>query len=196
MSDIYVIAVKGIENANSLEELPEKIRNAAVRAINRAAERARTESARVMQRQVNFPAGYLNPSQDRLVVTKKAAGMSLRAIVSGRTRPTSLARFIQGSPKRGQGVDVMVKPGSMAHLDTAFAIQLKRGDTGLRGNLGLAIRTDGGPPRNAYKPKQIGENLYLLYGPSVNQVFKDVRGQVAPDIEDFLESEIRRQVEI
>ena len=44
--------------------------------------------------------------------------------------------------------------------------------------------------------KQIGPNLYLLYGPSVDQVFVDVRNAVRGDLETLLEREFERLLDL
>ena len=75
-------------------------------------------------------------------------------------------------------------------MGRAFVMELRGG------NRGLAIRTDGSKPRGAYKPKPIGKNLFLLYGPSVDQVFRTVSEDVAPDVADELEVEFNRLLDL
>lgn len=194
----YAVFIDGIDSLDDLEEIPAKMVRAARMAVNRTTERARTASAREIREQINFPARYLSPAEGRLAVTKKASGSDLEGRITGRQRATSLARFATGTPQPGQkgGIRVQVKSGGGARfLPRAFAIRLRAGSAALdtKSNLGLAVRTaDGQKPRGAYKPKQIGANLWLLYGPSVASVFKAVREDVRPDAEDFLESEFIR----
>lgn len=168
-----------------IEEIPADIRRAAMRAVNRTADRARTASAREMRNQVNFPASYLN-AEGRLQVSKRASSDDLEAKVTGRQAPTSLARFVQGTPKRGAGVQVAVKPGAARFIKRGFLMKLKNN------NVGLALRTDGSPPKGAYKPKKISDNLYLVYGPSVDQVFRTVAEDVSEPMADYLEREFNR----
>lgn len=172
-----------------IEEIPENIRRAAMRAVNKTADRARAASAREMRNQVNFPARYLS-SEGRLQVTRKASLNNLEAVVTGRQVPTSLARFVQGTPKRGQGVRVEVKPGAARYMKRAFLMKLKNN------NVGLAMRTTGGPPSGAYKPKKITDNLWLVYGPSIDQVFRTVAEDVSEPMADYLEGEFARLLDL
>lgn len=176
-----------------IAEIPEAIRKAAMRAVNKTADRARTASAREMRNQVAFPASYLN---ERLQVTKRANRNDLEAIITGRRQPTSLARFVKSS--KGGRTMVQVKPGaarrlgqgSGSNIRSSFLMKLNNA------NQGLAVRTTGGPPSGAYKPKQIAENLYLVYGPSVDQVFRTVAEDVAEPMADYLEREFGRLLSV
>lgn len=194
----YVAIVEGLDELSDLENIPEKYLRAARMAVNRTTDRTRTASARAIREQINFPARYLDPAGGRLEVTQRATNANLEAKITGRTRATSLARFSSGAEPGQPGVNLQIKAGGGARfLPRAFAIRLRAGTANLdtKSNLGLAVRTaNGEKPRGAYKPKQIGENLWLLYGPAVAQVFKTVRGDVSPDALDFLESEFNRNM--
>ncbi len=194
----YLVAIEGLDSLTDLDTIPDRVLRAARAAVNKTTDRARAASAREIRQQVNFPARYLDPSEGRLVVSQKATTSNLEAKITGRTRPTSLARFTQGNPKPGDrnGIRVAVSAGGATrNLPRAFVIRLRAGSAALdtKSNLGLAIRTKNGePPRGAYKPKKLGENLWLLYGPAVAQVFKSVREDVAPDSAEYLEQEFLR----
>lgn len=192
MSDGYIIAVQGL-NSLPAEPLPRVAENA-VKAINRTLERTRTGAARRMREQVGFAANYLSGSNGRLTITRKAQKGDLEGIITGRHRPTSLARFaVGGRVGRRAGARVMVKPGLATRLDKAFFVNLRSGNTDTKNNLGLAIRLpEGKRPSSAYKPTQLGKNLWLLYGPSVDQVFDDVATDMGPETLDFLEAEFLR----
>lgn len=180
---------KYIQDINSI---PERQRKAIVAAINRTADRARTAAQRKILQQVNLTASYLN---DRLTVSKKASGLSYEAQISARSRPTSLARFITGTPGRG-GVSVAVKPGIARYLKRSFVF---RGGANKQNAL-LAVRTDGGKPKGAYKPIRLEDNLWLVYGPSVEQLYRDAKDQYRPELDketaDFLESEYLRLMDL
>jgi hypothetical protein len=201
----YSIAVEGLEALRLFDDLPPRIERAAVRAINKTAPRARTAAARGVLAEVNFPASYLNPSQGRLVARKARRG-HLEGAVSGRVRPTSLARFTKDKPLlRGQkprkGVRVEVHKGKAHYKLGAFLIPLRSGGDGSLGNVGLAVRSEVSPPK-AYRPKKIGKNLWLLYGPSVNQVLYSLRNQrgviedIAPETLNFLNKEFLRLLDL
>lgn len=174
------------------EKLPEAIQKAARIAVNRAAEQARTLSAREVRKQVNFPASYVSPSGGRLEVKSRATDSSLTAVVSARSRATSLARFARGR-SRGKtgGVTVEVKPGRARFMRGAFFIRLRSGkaDLDTAFNQGLAIRTKGGVrPDRAYRPIQLKNGLWLLYGPSVAQALLSAKGTgIWPKLEEQIQ---------
>ena len=180
-----------------------KIETALLRSINKTADRARTLASQDIREQVAFPASYLAPSAKRLFVSTKATKASpFEAVISGRDRPTSLARFTNQKPlgggqrHRGGQVAVTVKPGVRRYIKRAFLITLNNS------NVGLAVRTDGGPPNNVYAPKEIGKNLWLLYGPSVDQVLSaasnggGIYEEIVPETLDFLNDEFNRQLDL
>lgn len=197
MSGAIVIAVDGIEDLPDLEGMDAAVTRAARRAVNASADRARAWSAREMREQVSFPSGYLQ-SQDRFRVVKRAKGPDLEAVIRGRREATSLARFATSRRKERGGVTVEVNPGSAVFMRRAFLIKLQAGDPSIRNlkNMGLAVRTDGQKPRAAYKPKKLEKNVWLLYGPSVDQVFRTVAVDVQPDVEEYLNREFRRLLEL
>ena len=153
-----------------------------------------------MNSEINFPAGYLKG--DRLGVSKLARNADLEAIITGRDRATSLARFASGGRIGGKnGVTVEVGKGKSRHLRRAFMIKLKSGKTmdGSTFNVGLAIRLAPGErlsnrhlPANTHA-SSLGSGVVLLYGPSVDQVFKSVASDIQPDVADALATEFFRQ---
>lgn len=195
MASDYIVAVEGLANLRDLQNLDVKILTAARQAINRTAERTKTASAKEMRQQINFPARYLTGANGRLAVSRTATNRNLAAVISGRDRPTSLARFandrsVQASRKRG-GVDVTVSPGHTKFMQGAFLMQLKNG------NIGLALRLkEGDNIRNKKKLVKVGRGLYLLYGPSVDQVFRSVSEEQVPKAATMLETEFLRLLEI
>ncbi len=200
MSSQYVVFVEGLAGlAEDLRDSTPRIVKAARMAINDTATKMRTLSAEEIRKQVNFPVSYLKPSGKRLFVSAHAGTNSLEAIITGRRRPTSLARFATGGKVGKQGVSVAVKPNKGSKfLKDAFLMKLKSGAGNLdtKSNLGLAMRTKGGKPPNAYLPTKISDNLWLLYGPSVNQVFKTVRNDISDEASAHLEREFLRLLDL
>jgi hypothetical protein len=151
-----------------------------------------------MQQQIAFPGGYLN--RERLGITKRATDDDLNVVVTARFRPTSLARFapgqtIEGS-RRSRSVRVRVKRGRSTRISGAFLVRLNRGGDMADGfNLGLAIRLKPGERLRGKRQQavRLAENLYLLYGPSVDQVFRTVSGEESEAVLDDLAVEFRRQ---
>lgn len=171
------------------DALPEIAMNAAMMAVNQVAEReALPMIRRDAESQVNFPKGYLD-TPDRLGISRKATRGSLEAVITARDRPTSLARFAPGqTPEstRRKGVTVSVKRGRVTHMNKAFLVRLSNG------NVGLATR-DKSLIGRAHKPVMLGRGVYLLYGPSVEQVFSGVADDALPSIGKKLSNEFFRQ---
>lgn len=172
------------------EALPDIAEQSAVLAINQVAERDGLAVLRKdMRSQINFPAGYLEG--DRLKLRQKASRSNLEAIIRGRDRATSLARFAAGQNPgntRRRGVRVTVKAGKTRTLPKAFMVRLKNN------NLGLAVRLKPGEQlANSQAAVRLAENVYLLYGPSVDQVFRGVADDRAPDIANMVSRQFLRQ---
>lgn len=184
-----------------LGERPAVARRAARLAINDTTRRKAVPRLRkAVQAEVNFPAGYVN--KDRLDQTRQASDNDLNAVVTARFRPTSLARFAGGQSfdgaRRTGGVRVRVKRGGAVRLPGAFFVRLRRGaDTSDGFNMGLALRLRPGQRLRGRKKGgasvQLAPNLYLLYGPSVDQVFRDVAVAESPTLASDLEQEFVRQ---
>lgn len=199
----YEVTLDGLDQLPDLDTAPERIVRLARMAINRTADRARAGAARLMRDQVNFPASYLRGADSRLYIRKKSVGNDLEAIITGRFRPTSLARFAKGSGptsnRNRSGITVEVHPGEARMLKNAFFVRLRAGSTktDTKYNLGVAIRLKNGErPRNTRAAVQLDRNLWLLYGPSVNQVFQSVREDISPETRDFLVAEFRRLLDV
>ena len=143
---------------------------------------------------VAFPKNYL--TDDRIGVTKKATQGDLEAVITSRERPTSLARFAAPGTALGSrariGVRVQVKTSRGATtLKQAWLTNLKNG------NVGLAVRLKPGQSlSNRYKAVTawlVPDKVALLYGPSVDQVFREVSEKTAPPIARMVTEEFLRQ---
>lgn len=199
MAQNYVLVVEGLEHLGALSDLPPGVALDAVRAINKITPQVRTESAARILRQINFPESYLNLGSKRLFVSRLATRNKPEAAINARRRPTSLARFVTGTLQDKQvGVSVRVKKGGKTEqLRRAFVLRLNSGaDT--KGNFGLAVRLPKGEElRNRATARRMANGLYLLYGPSVQQVFLDNQGEgvaadMAPVAADKLADEFQR----
>jgi hypothetical protein len=185
-----------------IDRLPGVARQAARLAINQVATRSGMKRiSNAIYDQVAFPTNYLTQN-DRLSVTQRATDENLEAVITGRFRPTSLARFMnpgqtQQTARMG-GVSVQVKPGQSIDMKNAFLVKLRQGAqlTETQYNMGLAIRVKPGESvRNRHNGTayQLFPNVFLLYGPSVNQVFRGVIDEVGGDIADDVGAEFLRQ---
>lgn len=171
------------------DQLPEVAEHAAMLAVNQVAERDGLAILRKdIESQVAFPPGYLK-RDDRLSVTRKATRSNIEAVITGRDRATSLARFAGGQTPRSTrktGVTVQVKRGKTTHMKKAFLVNLRNG------NIGLATR-DKSLISRAYKPVALDRGVFLLYGPSVDQVMRTVAEDNLPQIGKVLSNEFLRQ---
>jgi len=184
----FAVAVEGLEALRDIRDLDKKSKINLVRALNKTTRDARVEAARRIGEEINLPKRSLGPAAGNLTVSKMAQRASLESRIKAKGRPTSLAKFSKGTPGRGAGVMVEVKPGQASFLRKAFLIKLPQGNTltDTRFNLGLAIRlAPGERMANKFQQVQISKGLYLLYGPSIQQVFLNNAGKgVAKDISD------------
>lgn len=173
------------------ESVPEVAANAAAGALNHVATReGMTMLRRDMEAQVAFPAGYL-ASEDHMYASRTATPTSLEAAIAGRDRPTSLARFAPGqdiASTRGKKIIIQVKRGVTRVIKRGFMVNLKNG------NRGLAIRLKPGEkPTGTTKAVLLDNNVYLLYGPSVDQVLGTIAQSEMPALMDMVASEFSRQ---
>lgn len=203
MADQFAVFVEGISDLKEFNSLRDDIKLWAAQAINKTAERGRAQAAREIRNQVNLPAQYLSPAGKRLFVSKQAQRNDLEARIRARTRATSLARFVTGAAQINKaGVRIEVAPGRARFLKRAFLIRLRAGNADLdtKSNLGLAIRLKAGETiKNKREAVKMDKNLYLLYGPSVDQVFRardggGVADDIAPELGDYMEREFLRLV--
>lgn len=175
------------------EQAPEIAKLSASLALNQVAERKALPLLRkAIGSQIAFPTGYLD-SPDRLRISRKASPNRLETVITGRDRPTSLARFAPGQTpegSRGKSLTVQVKHGRAKRLAKAFLIRLRND------NIGLAIRLKQGETvrnKNDVKAVSMGKGLYLLYGPSVDQVMKTVATEAVAPVGDLMVDEFYRQ---
>lgn len=194
-----IVADGFAELLDYFDRVPRIANKAQLLAINSVASRGGlTKIKDAMQDQVAFPRSYLGG--DKLKVRKAYSG-HMEAVISARQRPTSLARFAKGASAAGNrrgGVSVMVKPGSTKRMPNAFLMRLRSGAslTDDNYNIGLAIRLKPGDRvfnKKQQSAVQLSHNLYLLYAPSVDQVFRSVAAEKAPEIGEDVATEFLRQ---
>lgn len=181
----------------SLGKTGEVARRAARLAINDTARKTRTRGSKEIRKQVNLSARYVNQN---LRLAQTASESDLSAVIAARQRPTQLSRYgakqltrkakhperSTGDPglrippgRKAAGVSVKVKKGgSRQKLRGAFLIPLQN-----TVRMGLAVRTGSEP-----------DDYEVKYGPSVDQVFRDVREDIADDTGEQVSTEFRRQL--
>jgi hypothetical protein len=175
-----------------IDRAPAAAQRAARMAINDTAKRKGLPLAReAMLAQVAWPSGYLN--DPRFGLKYLATDSQLEAGIAGRQTPTSLARFTTSRPTRRRSrVSVQVHPGRSVELPRAFLLNLRNG------NLGLAVRLRAGETLHSTVGAKLItsgplKGVALLYGPSVDQVFRTVAVDISPPLLGALETEFLRQ---
>lgn len=184
----YVVAVEGLA-AVDFDNVSDKLRLFASRAVNSTARKYRTKSAQEIREQIAFPARYLTGKENgKLRVARYASPDSLEAVIRGRDRATSLATFVKGSKKHGRASPMVeVAKGHREKMNRAFLMNLRSG------NIGLAVRLAPGERiENKRQMVKVSNGLYLLYGPSVDQVFRQVAEEISDDAGEYLENEFHR----
>lgn len=183
-----------IDAIEFFERLPGVSAKAAQLAINDVARRGGIALIRKsILDQVQFPKDYLKG--DRLEITQFAQPGNLEAVITARRRPTSLARFAApGTPIGSRariGVTVRVGKGKSTALRKSWLVKLRNG------NIGLAVRIKPGDSiqnrKGATHAWLVPGSVALLYGPSVDQVFREVSEQVADPIGQLVTDEFFRQ---
>lgn len=176
-------------------------------AINDTTRDAMPMIKRQIMGEVAFPEGYLDLPK-RLYVRQYATDTQLEAIIAARPEPTSLARFTPpGTPvatkgfnqKTKSGVQIRVSPGKSTLATNSFLIGLNNGNVGFAVRLKPGQMTVRGVQR--FSPIELfakyakpgKPKVFLLYGPSVAQVFQDVRVTLEPKVIEMLEREFIRQ---
>lgn len=197
-----LVEINALDDAiQYFERIPDVSARAARLSINQVATRGGMRLAQdAMYDEAAFPKGYL--SGDRLYVSKYASESDLEAVIVGRKRATSLARFASGqalgSTARA-GVRVQVKNGSSVHLRRAWLVRLRRGASLDEDNynIGLAVRVKPGESiagkYSEHSSWLVPGAVALLYGPSVDQIFRDVAGQISEPIGQMVADEFFRQ---
>lgn len=184
-------------------EFPTAIKRASSIAVNDTARYALKVGEEQMLKEVRFPAGYLD-EPERFWISQYAREDLVEAKVTGRARGTSLKRFALGDPTpastrgvggKGPGVTVEIAPGRVKTISSAFVIALKNG------NFGVAVKVKNGSiqgfiKKHSFSSAQLANSFYILYGPSVDQVFRSVAQKVAPLVSAELSSEFSRQLAV
>jgi len=183
----------GIDTAKqAFAELPANLKAALIKTINSVVPDVRELAIERITGQVSLTKAYV---KGRLYVSQRANNTDPTAVISGRVRSTQLRRY-QGTQlytaaklpgkRRLAGTSVQVKAGKGSTvLKHTWLIKLKHGDTDARAGLTMGIAERTGKGRNDYK---------ILYGPSVDQVWRGVKDEITPEVEAKLEDEWRRQM--
>mgnify|MGYP001156600531 CR=1 FL=1 len=180
------------EAKEAFAELPVKLRSALIASINNVVPNAHSLAVEKITEQVALTKGYV---KSRLYISQRASNTDPMAVISGRVRSTQLRRYggkqlfsaakLPGK-RRLAGTSVGVKTGgSQQVLKHAWIIKLKYGEQSAGAGLTMGIAQRTGSGRDDYR---------ILYGPSVDQVFRDVKDEIRPDVEQLLADEWLKQM--
>lgn len=164
---------------------------ALVRAVNKTATSARKIARKEIRRDVALQPSYI---QGKLALIRARKGHP-EATIQARRTPVLLTRYgarnvfagrkSEGLSRRIKGVSVKVAAkGRRKIVKGGFFLRLRRGTVSGAGALGIARR--------------IGKRRYpieVLFGPSVDQVFEDVREEIAPQVRDRLQTVMRQELQ-
>lgn len=187
--------------ARRVERLGDGVDRAARVAINDGARFAVRTGTKDITSQINLTQRYVSGgSAPRLGVSRFASNADLEAVVTGRDRPTSLARFSRSAVRFGRqrlSPTVRVNKGAGgSRVRGSFFVKLRRGGNadGDNFNVGLAVRLKPGERiagKNVMaKPGRSG--FYLLYGPSVGQAFRSTAPRAADKVSDRVSNAFAR----
>ncbi|TFZ81351.1 hypothetical protein [Candidatus Macondimonas diazotrophica] len=190
----FGLRLVGLRNyATLVQTLPRAANQAARLAINTGARRGRAEGSRRIRGQVNFTAGYLN-QPGRFQVSRFAKPQDLSAVIAARTEPTSLARFATQATRGGKRAGLRIgiqRGGGKAVLRSGFFINLRAGNRGVAIREAVANKVN--LRRAGFSTRASKRGYLLLYGPSVDQVFRTVKDDMSPALADFMNTEFNRQ---
>lgn len=206
MSREWAVFVEGMATDLLADLDPDKIARARSMAVNTVARDGRAMLARDVREQIALPARYVSEGEKRLYIPQKASPGRPEAVIRAAGRATSLARYAKNPAvtTSKEGVMVEIQPGKARMMRKAFFMRLPQGTTltDTVYNLGLAVRLKPGESlRNKASAIRMANGLYLLYGPSVDQVFRAADGSGiatdrAPILADKLEREFLRIMDL
>jgi hypothetical protein len=180
-------AIAGLENA--LARFPVAAKQAAVLAVNDTVDWSKTQIKAGIKQQVNLPEDSITPA--RFGIRQRATSGRLEAVLSASNAPLGLIRFVTSARVRGaKNIRVRIKPrGKEQVLDKAFLIPTP----GAPGAFALAIRAPGGLSKSRAARRIPGTDIYILSGPSPNQLLGNLAPALVPQIETRLSREWQRQ---
>jgi|GEM_PF-4711413 hypothetical protein len=168
------------------------------RTLNKTAEKGRTEGSKGIRKQVNLSAEYV---RDRMKVNK-ASQNRLQASISTPKRGMLLSYYLygvtgvsqKGNPTRGALLKYKKGFFSVANLDQPLKVKIKPK---------RPPQTLG--PKWFILPKLKNSNLpglakrvngkLKLHGPSLSQVFTDVKEDIAPSLLEYQAEQLSKQID-
>lgn len=178
--DVKVDVSQLVNLSETVEKTPNEIGKRIVTSINVVANKMLVNSKKMIVAQVNLTGDKV----DSKMTIEPATESNLTSIITARGRGTLLVNFgakqiIKTASSRSKsgsknaGVSVNIKPSGVAGvIEHGFFMRLKNS-----GAIGVFTRDQSG-------------KLRIRYGPSVDQVFKGVSTELAPQVEIDLQKEL------
>ena len=184
---MITIARTGLENLDAyVRRFGDNANKAASMTLNDTARWARTRLKSQMQADIRLTESAFTGK--RLYVAEFANPGHLQVTVRGDKQGYSLSRFAVDKPVRlARSPLLQIKRGGPA-------VQVKRGFflPAPNGALGLAVRTNG--PLAKGKGRKVGPNLYILFGPSPDQMMRRLAPELVPSVQQHVLVEFNRQI--
>jgi len=186
---VITVSKSGLERlGDDVRRFGDKANLAAQLSINDTVRWARTRLKVGMQQQVNLTESAFG--KKHFFISQLASRDNLQATLSAGRQGYSLSRFSVGKPvARARGIKLRIKAGGAS-------VTVKRGFfiAAPNGALGLAVRTSNEGLRNSRAARRIGKNLYLLFGPSPDQLMRRMAPESVPDVGRHVGAEYSRQL--
>lgn len=188
------------EVRDRLDYLKNGANRALSRALNKTASKAKTIASKAIRQQVNLSAAYVRETLKGPAngLEYKATVSKLEAKLSAPQRGIRLDRFLvspapsrAGKPAMGEEPRVKVKAsGSEVTLWSGFWVRAKNS-----GGFLIAVRND--VLRKLGMKQQISGALgySALHGPSVSQVFTQVKDSISPDLTPVLADNLQHEMD-
>jgi hypothetical protein len=182
--------IRGLEEA--IRRFPEDAKQAAKFAVNDTIEWAKVHIKAGILAQIAVPDDSITPA--RFGISRRASISSLEARLSASNQGLGLIRFVT-SPRfaNAKSPTVRVKPrGREEELKRAFLIKTPGAKTA---SFALDVRAPGGLAKSRAARRIPGSDVYILSGPSPNQLLANIAPKLLPEIELRLNTQWARQYE-
>lgn len=201
------IDIRGLANLERfVSKASPEFRKALPLAINDTLRYAGRTGSSDIRDQINVGRNYIGDARSKdakLRITRYASANNPEGVLAARDNAVSLARFAVGKPTFGRtkrGPKVRVKTGSGGEtIRRGFFVKLPANSSAIEAgfNLGLAVRLKPGEKidNKRVNAKPLANGVFLLYGPSVAQVFQSVGDDIQDPVASYLVSQVLRQVE-
>ena len=179
-----------IDTANRLlNGVKNGAKRAITRTLSRTLDKAATRANQEIRKDVRLTATYVRGK----LLKNKPSFSKPTAILSAEKRGVLLTRYKYRVLAKGKGVRVWVKQsGSSADMPSAFLVRNLKNS----GADGIALPPGIKAPRDQGITSSGGTQFDVLHGPSVSQVFTEVKDEIEPEMSAFATQELLRQIDV